>query len=42
MEIHPLSIPGSFELKPRVFADNRGRFVKTFHYDVFRERGLAT
>lgn len=42
MEIHPLPISGCFEIRPRVFADSRGRFVKTFHSDVFRERGLAT
>jgi len=37
----PTAIPGCFEIKPRVQEDERGLFVKTFHADAFRERGLA-
>lgn len=32
--------PGLAVLQPRVFADARGRFVKTFHTDLFRDLGL--
>ena len=31
---------GTYLLKPRVFEDNRGDFVKTFHDGLFRELGL--
>ena len=42
MNIIPTVIPGCFEVQPRVIADNRGRFVKTFHFEVFRQFGLST
>ena len=35
-------IPGCFEIRPVVRADERGRFVKTFHEPDFRELGLET
>ena len=35
-------MPGCFEIRPRVLADDRGHFVKVFHEDIFREHGLAT
>ena len=35
-------IEGCFEIKPRIFEDQRGRFVKLFHRDFFREHGLQT
>jgi dTDP-4-dehydrorhamnose 3,5-epimerase len=41
MELIPLSISGCFEIRPRVFADDRGTFVKTFHRDTFVKWGLA-
>lgn len=36
------TIPGCFELRPRVAADARGSFVKTFHRDTFAGLGLCT
>lgn len=33
---------GCYQLLPRVFNDERGRFVKTFHKDIFKEYGLET
>jgi dTDP-4-dehydrorhamnose 3,5-epimerase len=41
MELVPLSISGCYEIRPRVFADERGTFVKTFHRDTFVKWGLA-
>ena len=41
MDFLPTTIPGCFEIRPRVQEDSRGSFVKTFHADVFREHGLA-
>lgn len=35
-------IPGCFEIQPRVFDDERGRFVKVFHRDAFNEMDLQT
>jgi dTDP-4-dehydrorhamnose 3,5-epimerase len=31
---------GTYLLQPRVFCDNRGDFVKTFHVGLFRELGI--
>lgn len=31
-----------FEIENNIFDDYRGRFVKTFHADIFTENGLAT
>ena len=36
------TIFGCFELQPRVFKDDRGRLVKTFHEDTFIGLGLDT
>ena len=36
------TIAGCFELQPRIFADDRGRLVKTFHEDTFISLGLDT
>ena len=36
------TILGCFELQPRVFEDDRGRLVKTFHEDTFIGLGLDT
>jgi dTDP-4-dehydrorhamnose 3,5-epimerase len=36
------SIPGCYELRPRILADERGSFVKTFHLDWFRDLGLRS
>ncbi len=41
-ELAETGIEGCFEIKPRVFEDQRGRFVKLFHRDYFNELGLET
>ena len=38
--IHPTVLPGLVSLSPKVFTDDRGTFVKTFHNSMFRELGL--
>ena len=35
-------IPGCIEIIPKIFKDERGTFVKTFHENVFKENGLET
>jgi len=40
MELVELSIPGVFEIKPRIFTDDRGLFVKTFQASDFEKAGL--
>jgi len=35
-------IPGLFIIKPRVFTDNRGLFVKVFHNKLFDDLGLRS
>ena len=42
MQFISTSLPGCYEIQPRVLSDARGFFVKTFHQEVFAERGLAT
>ena len=42
MELIRTAIDGCFELRPKVFADDRGTFVKTFHRETFAGLGLAT
>ncbi len=42
MKISPTKISGCYHLQPRVFQDERGRFVKAFHEGLFREHGLET
>lgn len=41
-ELQHSGIPDCFEVQPRIFSDARGRFVKVFHKENFRELGLAT
>jgi dTDP-4-dehydrorhamnose 3,5-epimerase len=41
-ELVETSIEGCFEIRPRIFEDQRGRFVKLFHEGFFREHGLVT
>jgi len=41
-ELKPTKIPGCFELLPRVHKDIRGRFVKVFQKDFFKQNGLET
>lgn len=42
MHIQPTTIPGCFQVSPKVFTDNRGSFVKTFHRELFEQQGLET
>ncbi len=42
MEVIKTKIEGCFELQPRVFKDDRGRLVKTFHSEMFASNGLET
>jgi dTDP-4-dehydrorhamnose 3,5-epimerase len=34
-------LPGLFVLRPRIFTDHRGAFIKTYHRDLFRDLGIA-
>ncbi|MDJ0645034.1 MAG: dTDP-4-dehydrorhamnose 3,5-epimerase [Flavobacteriaceae bacterium] len=36
------TIKGCYELQPRIFKDDRGCLVKTYHEDTFRELDLET
>lgn len=40
MELVPTELPGLNVIRPKIFQDARGTFVKTFHRDVFRQLGL--
>lgn len=40
LQVKPTIIPGCFEIIPAVFTDDRGRFVKTFHRDMFEQQEL--
>lgn len=40
-EVVPTELSGLVVIKPRIFADARGSFVKTFHDGLFRKLGLA-
>ncbi len=42
MQIEDFGFPGAFVIRPRVLADDRGTFVKTFHADNFAAAGLRT
>jgi dTDP-4-dehydrorhamnose 3,5-epimerase len=42
MVIEEITIPGCYIIKPEVHEDQRGSFVKTFHYDIFKDHGLET
>jgi dTDP-4-dehydrorhamnose 3,5-epimerase len=35
-------IPGCFEIRPKIFCDDRGTFVKTLHAPSFAKEGLET
>jgi len=35
-------IPGCVEIRPKVFEDARGRFIKTFHQEAFADMGINT
>lgn len=42
MVVKETSIPGCYIIEPKIHEDQRGRFVKTFHYDAFKDHGLDT
>lgn len=42
MKIRETKIAGCYEILPKIFQDERGRFVKTFHQDIFSSYHLAT
>lgn len=42
MNIHETSIPDCYEIDVKVFKDERGRLVKTFHEEIYRKFGLVT
>jgi len=41
MEIIPTELPGLCVIRPRIFEDARGSFVKTFHAPSFQAAGLT-
>jgi len=41
-ELVPTTVEGCLEIRPRVFRDDRGKFVKLFHEGLFEGHGLAT
>lgn len=42
MDFRQTTIPGCYEIIPRILRDERGVFVKVFHEGVFEEHGLTT
>lgn len=40
MNAEPTGFAGLFVLRPNVFTDARGSFVKTYHHALFRELGI--
>lgn len=40
MKASPTELPGVYVLQPDVFEDHRGHFVKTYHEELFRARGI--
>ena len=42
MKVIKTPIEGCYELQPRVFKDDRGKLVKTFHEEMFTSNRLAT
>lgn len=41
-DLKPSCLAGCFELQPKAFDDDRGRFVKVFHEQAFAAHGLET
>jgi dTDP-4-dehydrorhamnose 3,5-epimerase len=41
-EVNELNIPGVYEIVPRIFSDNRGSFVKTYHDHEYKKLGLES
>jgi dTDP-4-dehydrorhamnose 3,5-epimerase len=42
MNLIQTPLDGCFEIRPRIFQDDRGKLVKTFHHDTFESLGLRT
>ncbi len=42
MELHETTLKDCWELRPRIFKDDRGSLIKTFHKDTFESLGLVT
>lgn len=40
MNVTPLEIPEVKLVEPRVFADDRGFFLQTYHYEQYRDAGM--
>lgn len=40
MKINKTSLDGVYEIENDIIRDDRGIFIKTFHYDVFENKGL--
>lgn len=41
MEIIKTKLDGVYVIKNNIFKDERGMFIKTYHYDLFKEKGLC-
>jgi dTDP-4-dehydrorhamnose 3,5-epimerase len=41
-ELKATKFSGCWEIVPRIFRDDRGYFIKTFHHDFFEQHGLET
>jgi dTDP-4-dehydrorhamnose 3,5-epimerase len=42
MEIHPTDLDGAVIIYPRVFGDQRGYFMETYHRQRYADAGIAT
>ena len=42
MEIIPLKLEGSFEIRLKRIGDSRGYFLRTYEKNIFAENGLQT
>ncbi|MFD4820732.1 dTDP-4-dehydrorhamnose 3,5-epimerase [Peribacillus butanolivorans] len=42
MQINNTKLIDCYEIFPHTFTDERGKFIKTFHYDSFKENQLET
>lgn len=42
MDLRATTLPGCWQIVPRVFQDTRGSFVKTFHRESAAQHGLVT
>jgi dTDP-4-dehydrorhamnose 3,5-epimerase len=42
MEIHPTDLDGALIIHPRVFSDQRGYFMETYHRPRYAEAGITT